>query len=129
MVDYTTVFNPDWQRWLTYMPEVWLFYCGYPLLFTLLIYKAGWRGWRLSLAVLLSGLLLEVIIFDNPLFDPFPFNLLMFPLTFAIYAFIIFVPLWIVEGHMRRHKGWIITLTLVWFLVALLTYFSPDKSI
>jgi len=30
LVDYTTAFNPDTARWIQHMPDIWLFYLGYP---------------------------------------------------------------------------------------------------
>lgn len=124
LVDYTTAFNPDWQRWVAHMPAVWIFYLTYPLLFTWLIFKRRCRGWRLALVVLTAALLLEIVVFNNPLFDAFPLNLLMIPLAFAIYAFITYIPLWLVEGSLRRYAGRTLLLTLVWMLISLLTYFS-----
>ena len=39
VVDFTTAFNPDVQRWISHMPLIWVFYIGYPLLFAYLIYR------------------------------------------------------------------------------------------
>jgi hypothetical protein len=47
-VDYATTFNPDFQRWLAYMPMVWLFYLGCAALFSLLIpevLRCIYNGW------------------------------------------------------------------------------------
>ena len=41
VVDFTTAFNPDFQRWLDHMPLIWAFYVGYPLVFAHLIYNRG----------------------------------------------------------------------------------------
>ena len=38
LVDYTTAFMPDTARWIQHMPDIWLFYIGYPLAVSYLIY-------------------------------------------------------------------------------------------
>ena len=47
-VDYTTVFNPYYRRWFSYMPDILVIYFGYPLIFTVIIYALRLDGWKLA---------------------------------------------------------------------------------
>jgi len=124
VVDYSTAFNPDWQRWIEHMPLILLFYLGYPLLFTFLIYRLKWRRWQLFLAVLFMTFFLEMVIFHNTLLTTFPMLLVMIPVAVAIYSFITYVPLWIAEGNLRNKWKLSSLLTLVWLIVSILNYKS-----
>ena len=128
IVDFTTAFCPDVQRWVAHMPLVWLFYLGFPALFSLLIYRLDWRKKRLFIAMLVELVLVELIFSHNVLLVTFPILLVMIPLALAIYSFITYVPLWIVEGEVKQHRNWIVFLAAVWLVVAVLNTLTTIRS-
>ena len=127
VVDYTTAFNPDFQRWLDHMPEIWLFYLGYPLLFTFLIYKKGWTGWKLFLPMLLGAFVVEVIFTHNVLLYTFPIMLVMIPIALCIYGFITYTPKWIVEKKILEHKILSLLFAAVWVIVSFLSFITRSN--
>lgn len=122
VVDYTTAFNPDFERWIGHMPLIWFFYIGVPAFFAYLIYRRNWRGRQLLGAMLFVAIFLEVVLFKNALLYTFPILMIMIPVAFAIYGFITYVPFWIVEGTISRNRNWVILLTIVWLIVSVLNY-------
>ena len=122
ILDYTTVFNPDFKRWTAHMPLIWAFYLGSPFIFSRLIYKRNWQGKKLFIAVLACMVLCELILFNNTLLYTFPIMLIMIPIAVCIYSFITYVPMWITDGTLKNHKGWATFLTIVWLVVAILNY-------
>jgi hypothetical protein len=127
-VDYTTVFNPDFGRWMAHMPLIWVFYLGCPLIFSWLIYKRNWQGRKLFIAVLVCMVACELILFNNSLLYTFPIMLIMIPIAICIYSFITYLPMWITDGSLRNHKGWTIFLTMIWLIVALLNYANNTSA-
>jgi hypothetical protein len=101
VVDYTTVFNPDFQNWVNHMPLIWLFYIGYPLIFAFLIYKKEWNSNRIML--------------------------IMIPIAVCIYSFITFPPKWIVEGTLSENRKPLILLLIVWVIVAVLHFANASN--
>jgi hypothetical protein len=65
IVDYTTAFNPDTARWFQHMPDIWLFYIGYPLIFAYLIYTRKWDNKRLIGSMIILAFIIEVILSNN----------------------------------------------------------------
>ena len=121
-VDWTTAFNPDLERWLSHMPEIWLFYIGYPLVFAFLIYKRRWSDGRVSLATLVGAFLVEVVFTGNELLYTFPIMLIGIPIAISIYGSLTFVPKWIVENKIRQNKRKLILMIIVWILVSISTF-------
>lgn len=107
-----------------YGPTLLLFYIGYPLVFTILIFKLQWGPRRLFLATLAGIFLVEVVFAGNPLLITFPALLVGIPLAMAIYAPLTYFPLWFVRGEMGRHKTLIAVLTAIEAIIILLTTFS-----
>jgi hypothetical protein len=128
VVDFTTVFSPDLMRWSSYMPGILIYYIGYPLAFSLLIYKARIGGWKLFALTAFGALLAEMVFFHNPLVLSFPVLLLGVPLAIAIYSFITYAPLWIVEGKVKENKAKLILLSAAWALVSILTFITNIKK-
>lgn len=122
VVDWTTAFNPDFERWLSHMPEIWLFYIGYPLIFAFLIYKRKWSNGRVFLATLVGAFLVEVIFTGNELLYTFPIMLIGIPIAVSIYGLLTFVPKWIVENKIRQNKRRLILMIIVWVLVSISTF-------
>ncbi|MBI9050990.1 MAG: hypothetical protein JEZ00_16330 [Anaerolineaceae bacterium] len=122
IVDYTTVFNPDFPRWVAHMPLVWVFYLGYPLLFAWLIYKQNFAGKKLFFSMIIATVFCELIAFQNTLLYTFPIMLIMIPLAVCIYTLITYVPMWLVNGKLKQHWRLSLFLTIVWLLIAFLNY-------
>ncbi|MDF1557525.1 MAG: hypothetical protein P1P80_05015 [ANME-2 cluster archaeon] len=128
VVDYSTAFNPNFQDWLNYMPEIWFFYIGYPLIFTYVIYKKRWDTRRIFYAMLIGTFVVEVVLSQNALLYTFPIMLIMIPIAVCIYSFITFVPKWMVENRLTENKKKTIILILVWVMVAFLSYITRINS-
>ena len=122
IVDFTTAFNPDVQRWIRHMPLIWAFYIGYPLLFAYLIYRRRWSDRRIACALLVSAFVIEVILTDNALLYTFPMMLVMNPIAAAIYSVVTFIPKWLVEGEIRERKKTVLLLVAVWIVISILNY-------
>jgi len=122
VVDFTTAFNPNVQDWIRHMPLICAFYVGYPALFTTLIYRRGWTGRKLFTAMLCGTVVMELVLFHNVLLVTFPIMLIMIPLALAIYSFITYGPKWIAEGTLAAHRKQMILLTLIWLMVAVLSF-------
>ena len=121
VVDFTTVFSPDFQRWFSYMPQIWLFYLGFPLLFASLLYKTKIKQKYLFILVLLISFALELVIFQNTLLYTFPIMLLAIPFLITIYSLITFVPFWIVEKKIKKKKKKTILMIVIWIIISILT--------
>ena len=102
VVDFTTAFNPDVQRWIRHMPLIWVFYICYPVLFAHLIYRRRWSDRNIAYAMLVSAFVIEVILSNNALLYTFPMMLVMNPIAAAIYGVVTFIPKWLVEGEIRE---------------------------
>jgi hypothetical protein len=122
VVDFTTAFNPDIQRWIRHMPLIWAFYIGHPLLFAYLIYRRRWSDRKIAYAMLVSAFVIEVILSNNALLYTFPMMLVMNPIAAAIYGVVTFIPKWLVEGEIRERKKMGLLLVTVWAVVSILNY-------
>ena len=122
IVDYTTAFNPDTARWVQHMPDIWLFYLGYPLIFAYLIYVRDWKDRRLFGAMLVLAFIIEVIFSNNSLLYTFPILLVMNPVAVAIYSLVTFIPKWFTENEITRNRKAVIILVVVWLIVSILNY-------
>jgi hypothetical protein len=122
VVDFTTAFNPDVQRWIRHMPLIWAFYIGYPLLFAYLIYRRRWSDRKIAYAMLVSAFVIEVILSSNALLYTFPMMLVMNPIAAAIYGVVTFIPKWLVEGEIRERKKTVLLLVAVWIVVSIMNY-------
>jgi len=122
IVDYTTAFNPDIQRWIDHMPLIWGFYIGYPLIFAHLIYQKKWGGRRLFSAMLIGAFTVEIIFTNNSLLYTFPLMIVMIPIAIAIYTVVTYLPKWIVEGSLKQNWKTITIIGLTYLTVAILNY-------
>jgi len=126
VVDFTTtgaIRNPA-GYYLTYMPALLIFYIGYPLIFSLLIYKFRLSNRWLFLAALVGAFVVEVVFTQNALLFTFPIMLLAIPLAVSIYSFLTFVPKWIIEKNIKDKKWKTIVLTAIWVLLSIITFIS-----
>lgn len=122
LVDYTTAFNPDTARWIQHMPDIWLFYIGYPLIFAYLIYVRSWSDRQLFSSMLVLAFIIEVILSKNSLLYTFPLLLIMNPVAIAIYSLVTFVPKWFIENEITRKRNTVVFLVIVWIVVSILNY-------
>jgi len=122
VVDFTTTFNPDVQRWISHMPTIWAFYIGYPLLFAYLIYSRRWSDRRVTATILVSAFVIEVVLSANALLYTFPIMLIMNPVAAAIYSVVTFIPKWLVEGEIRERWKMTSLLVAVWIVVSILNH-------
>ena len=122
LVDYTTAFNPDTTRWLQHMPDIWLFYIGYPLIFAYLIYAKKWDNKRLIGSMIVLAFIIEVILSNNSLLYTFPLMLIMNPIAFMIYSLVTFLPKWFTENTITRNRNRVIFLVVIWLIVSILNY-------
>ena len=111
-----------------YGPTLLLFYIGYPLIFSFLIFKLQWDERRLFLATLAAIFVVEVLFTRNPLLMTFPALLLGIPLAILVYAPLTYFPLWFVRKEIGEHKILITGLILVELIVMILTTFGNSGS-
>ncbi|HUS79460.1 MAG TPA: hypothetical protein VM050_12470 [Patescibacteria group bacterium] len=124
IVDFTTAFNPDFQRWLEHMPLIWAFYIGYPLVFANLIYTRGWNDKRIFYAMIAGAFFVEIVCSGNALLYTFPIMVVMIPVAVAIYTIVTFLPKWITDGDLQGRRRTLAILGLVYLTVAFLNYQS-----
>ena len=129
VVDYTTAFNPDVQRWLDHMPLIWGFYVGYPLAFSHLIYNRRWSDRSISLAMIAGGFFVEIVCSNNSLLYTYPIMLVMIPVALAIYGVVTFIPKWVVEGELKARWRTTALLLAVYIVVAVLNYFNKASAL
>jgi hypothetical protein len=122
IVDWTTAFQPDLQRWLTYWPEIWVFYLGFPFIFAFLIYKRMWSNRGIFTATLAEVFIVEIVFTHNALLYTFPIMVLALPVGIILYSLLVFVPKWIVDKELRRNKWKLTLMVAVWVLVSLATF-------
>jgi len=122
VVDYTTAFNPDIQRWIDHMPLIWGFYIGYPLIFAQLIYRKRWDDRRLLLAMMVGAFTVEIVLSNNTLLYTYPLMVVMIPIAVAIYTIVTFLPKWVIDGTLKQRWKTLLIIGIVYFTVAFLNY-------
>ena len=129
VVDFTTAFNPDVQRWLDHMPLIWVFYVGYPLVFAHLIYNRRWSDRSIFIAMIAGGFFVEIVCSNNSLLYTYPIMLAMIPVALAIYGVVTFIPKWVVEGELKARWRTTAFLLAVYIVVAVLNYFNKASAL
>lgn len=129
VVDFTTAFNPDMQRWLDHMPLIWVFYVGYPLVFAHLIYNRRWSDRSIFIAMIAGGFFVEIVCSNNSLLYTYPIMLAMIPVALAIYGVVTFIPKWVVEGELKARWRTTAFLLAVYIVVAVLNYFNKAGAL
>lgn len=126
VVDFTTteaIRNPS-KYYSMFMPTLLIFYVGFPLIFSLLIYKFKVNNKLLLIATLVEIFVVEIVFAHNVLLYTFPFMLFAIPVAISIYSFITFVPKWIVDRTIQNNKWKLLIMTIVWIFVSLATLFG-----
>lgn len=130
MVDFTTTAAIGHPRayYSSFMPALLLFYIGYPLTFSALIYKFRLTSTALFLAMIVGIVVVEVVFTHNMLLLTWPVCLLAIPISLGHYAMVTFMPLWIAEGTMKENRKWVIATLGLWALGVLLNVLTQFGS-
>ena len=129
VIDFTTteaIRNPR-HYYSIYMPALLIFYVGYPLIFSVLIYKFKVTNRFLFIATLLGIVLIEIFFTHNALLYTFPLMILTIPVAVALYSLLTFVPKWIVDGEIKNNKWKLTILSIIYVLVSLATLFGNGR--
>jgi len=132
VVDFTTtaaIGNPR-AYYSKFMPALLIFYVGYPLIFSTLIYKfrLGSRG--LLLAMITGIFVVEVVFTHNMLLVTLPICLLAILISLGHYGMVTLMPLWIAERTIGRNRKWAAATLAVWgvgVLLNILTQFGNHQ--
>ncbi len=124
IVDFTTTFFPDYSRWSGYMPAIFVFYLGIPLIFAVFAIRLKFDGRRLLGVAVASGVVLELTLFHNMMLITFPIMFIAIPALVAIYGLIAFLPKWIAEGTLKQNRGKAVVLIIAWLIVAVITFMN-----
>jgi len=130
IVDFTTtaaIGNPL-AYYSKYMPALLIFYVGYPLVFSTLIYKFRLGSRALLLAMIAGIVVVEVVATHNMLLVTLPVCLLAIPLSLAHYGMVTFMPLWIAERTIGRNRKWAAATLAVWAVGVLLNILTQFGS-
>jgi hypothetical protein len=127
IVDFGTAGGFRLSYFEKYGPALLLFYIGYPVIFTFLIFRLKLGGKGLFLATLIGIFIVEVLFTGNPLITGFPVCLIGIPLAVAVYSPLTFFPLWIVNREMGRHIKEILVLSFIEVTILCLTTFGSGN--
>lgn len=128
IVDFATtqgIVNP-YQYYSVHFPAILIFYLGYLLVFSFLIYKFSLKGRALFVATVIAMLFVEVLFTHNAVIYSFPLLFIGIPVAIVIYSFLTYVPMWIVDGTVKKNSGKAIALLLLVFLISLLNVFGSS---
>lgn len=125
-------FIVDWGTaggfYLKYYKNIWrlaiMVYAFYPLVFSYLIFKFNLRGKILFLIISLTAIFSEIVLFKNMRLVQFPYFILFIPLAALIYGFIIFTPMWLVEGEVKNNKKKIFFMFIIFLAISVLSVFT-----
>ena len=105
-----------------------LFYVGYPLVFSVLVFRLRWSEIRLFAATLVAIFMVEVVFTRNPLVMTFPALIWAIPLAIMIYVPLTYFPLWFVRKEIAKHWILILGLTVVEVVIMMLATFGRPRS-
>src|SRR5512146_1002673 len=124
LVDFGTAGGFRIAYFEKYGATLLLFYIGYPLIFSVLIFRLQWSERRLFFATLAAIFVVEVLFTRNPWVMTFPALLAGIPLAILVYAPLTYFPLWFVRKETGKHKALITGLVIVELIVMMLTTFG-----
>ena len=127
-------FIVDWGTaggfYLKYYKDIFssamVIYSFFPLIFSFLIFKLNLRGKRLFWFTAFVAVFSEIVLFKNSMLLQFPKLFLFIPAALAIYSYIVFTPLWIIEGRIKENKNKVILLTIIFVLISILSIFTQN---
>jgi hypothetical protein len=88
------------------LPALLLFYLGYPLVFSFLIYGLKLGKGALFLAMIAGIVIVEIVFTHNVLLYTLPICLLAIPISLGHYGMVSFMPLWVAEGTIGENRTW-----------------------
>ena len=124
LVDFGTAGGFRFAYFQEFGATLLFFYLGFPLIFTLLIFRLKWNVRCLFFATLIEIFIVEVLFTRNPLIMSYPALLWGIPLAILVYLPLTFFPLWIVRKEMGSHRFLVIGLSIVEVIIMWLTTFS-----
>ncbi len=130
IVDFTTtkaILNPN-EYYSTFMPSLLIFYIGYPLIFTFLIYKLRFKTRYLLFSMLIGIIVIEILFSGNTLFFKFPLLLFIIPISLAYYSIVTFIPFWIAEKKLKDNRKLSILILIIYILGSLFNLLTQLKS-
>jgi hypothetical protein len=122
IVDFTTtsaIAKPA-AYYSKYMPTLLVFYIGYPLVFSILIYRFRLTSRKVFLAMVLGIVVVELLFAHNLLLLTFPVCLLAIPISLGHYGMVTFMPWWVAERTFPQNRKWAIATLSVWAFGVLL---------
>jgi hypothetical protein len=105
-------------------PVIWLFYLGFPLIFSILIFRLKWNTNWLFLSTLVTIFIVEILFTRNPLLMTFPNLLWAIPLAVLIYNPLVYFPLWFIRKELLKHCLMIFLSGAAVVVVTVLTMFG-----
>lgn len=128
IVDFTTTeaIRDPVLYYSTYMPALLIFYLGYPLVFSILIYKLKLGNVSLFFATLLGMIVVEVLFTHNAALFTFPLLLIAIPAGIAIYSLLTFLPKWILEREVRANIGKTLVMLAFYLVITAATVFGSS---
>lgn len=122
IVDFTTTaaIGDPLAYYSRYMPALLLFYLGYPLVFSVLIYRLRLGNRGLFLAMIVGIVVVEILFTHNMLLLTLPICLLAIPISLGHYGMVTFMPMWIAERTVRENRKWVAATSGVWAVGVLL---------
>jgi hypothetical protein len=125
IIDFITAFNWDAISWLSaYIKILFLPIILPGLFFYYVIYQRQWEDWKIFTAMMVYALFIEAVVLKNPLIFTFPSMLWGIPLAADFYGLIVFLPKWIVDKQVKKHKILIAVMTAIFVLIAILSYLN-----
>jgi hypothetical protein len=126
-VEWTTAFQPNLSRWISYMPAIWIFYIGSPLAFAFLIYKLRVSDRMLFICSVVLIFIVEILFTGNAMLYTFPIMLIALPASLLIYGMITFAPKWIAEGKIKDNRKKLAIMIIAWVLISVSTYINNAR--
>ncbi len=124
VVDFGTAGGFRFAYYEKIWPTILIFYLGFPLIFSLLIFRLKWNTTRLFLSMLVMIFIVEILFTNNPLLMIFPTLLWGIPLAVLIYTPLVFFPLWFLRKELRMHRLVILVTGAAVLIVTALTIFG-----
>jgi len=115
---------PDYRKWFGYMPAIFVFYLGLPLVFAIFAIRLRFDGWKLLVVAIVAGVVLELTLFHNMMLITFPIMVIAIPALVAIYGVIAFLPKWIAEGKLMENRGKAWVLVIAWLIIIAITFMN-----
>lgn len=124
IVDWGTAGGFYQKYYKNILPLAIIIYSFFPLVFSFVIFRFNLRGKKLFLLTFFTALFSEIILFKNFMLLEFPKLFLFIPAALAIYSYIVFTPLWIIENRFKENKNKIIFFTILFILISILSIFT-----